>query len=115
MSDKPKGELVIQTIAMPQDTNREWRHFRRLGDLTNGLGQWNSRGEDGASARRHSGDGRNVVPAAGESGGHGQLLCARGENRADFDDHPRRGLGDALHDRRRTPRHAWRLYAGRGR
>ncbi len=59
-----------------------------MGDLTNGLGQRNSRGEDGASARRHSGDGRNVVPAAGQSGGHRQVLCARGENRTHFNDDP---------------------------
>ena len=52
---------------------------------------------------------------AGESGGHGQLLCASGENRADFDDHPRRGLGHPSYDWRRALRHAWRLYAGRGR
>jgi len=84
-----------------------------MGDLTNGLGQRDSSGEDGSSARRHGGNGRNVVPAASESGGHRQMLCARGENRADFDDHSRRGLGDALHDGRRTSRHPWRVYTGR--
>src|SRR5512133_2782122 len=74
----------------------ERRHFRRVGDLTNGLGQRDSSGEDSTSARRHGGNGRNVVPAAGESGGHRQMFCARGENWADFDDHSRRGLGNAL-------------------
>jgi hypothetical protein len=92
----------------------EWRHFRRMGDVTNGLGQRDSSGEDSASARRHGGNGRNVVPAAGESGGHRQMLCARGENWADFDDHSRRGLGDPFHDGRRTSRHPWRVYTGRG-
>src|SRR4030095_8622744 len=86
----------------------------RVGDLTNGVGQRHSRSEDGTSSRCRGGDGRNVVPAAGESGGYRQVLCARGENWADFDDHPGRGLGDTLHDRRRTSRHAWRVYTGRG-
>ena len=93
----------------------EWRHFRRVGDIANGLGQRDSRRKDGASARRHGSNGRNVVPAASEGGGHGQVLCARRENWTDFDDHPRGGLGDAFYDGRRTPRHAWRVYAGRGR
>src|SRR5215813_10546322 len=48
----------------------EWRHFRWLGDLANGLGQRDSGGEDGPSARRYGGDGKNVIPAARESRGH---------------------------------------------
>ena len=66
----------------------EWRHFRWVGDLTNGLGQRDSRRENGASTRRHCGNGRNVVPAAGESRGYRQVLCVRGENRANFDTIP---------------------------
>src|SRR5438876_5992534 len=74
----------------------EWRHFRRVGDVANGLGQRDSRGENGASACGHGGDGGNVVSATGEGGGHRKMLCARGENRADFDDHTRRRLGPTL-------------------
>src|SRR3954453_21558340 len=114
MSHKPKGELVIQTIAMPQDTNPNGDIFggwvTSQMDLGSGI-----LGAKTAQAR--------VVTAAMEgmsflqpaSGGYGQVLCARRENRADFNDHSRRSLGDALHDGRRTSRHTWRLYAGRGR
>jgi hypothetical protein len=95
MSERPKGELVIQTIAMPKDTNANGDIF---GGWVTGLGQWNSCGENCSGARGHSGDGRNVIFGASESGGHGQLLCAGGENRADFDDDSSRGLGDASYD-----------------
>src|SRR5213075_2539069 len=109
MSERPKGELVIQTIAMPQDTNPNGDIFGGWVTSQMDLGSGILAAKKGASARRHGGDGRNVVPAAGESGGYRQVLCARRENRADFNDHSRRRLGDALHDGRRTSRHTWRL------
>ena len=115
MSDRPKGELVIQTIAMPQDTNAN-------GDI---FGGWvTSQMDLGSGILAAKTAQARVVTAAMEGmsflepvrvGDTVSCYARRGENRADFDDHPRRGLGDPSYDWRRAPRHAWRLYAGRGR
>ena len=76
MSDRPKGELVIQTIAMPKDTNAN-------GDI---FGGWVTSQMDLGSGilAAKTAQARVVTAAmegmsflrAGESGGHGQLLCA---------------------------------------
>src|SRR6266513_5943168 len=83
----------------------ERRYFRRLVDLANGPRQRNSCRENGASASRHGGDGRNVVSGTCASGGYGSVLCPHRENRPNIDDHSGGGVGNALHDRRGAPRY----------
>ena len=64
MPEKPKGELVIQTIAMPGDTNPNGDIFGGWVTSQMDLGSGILAAKT-ASACGHRGDGRNVVSATG--------------------------------------------------
>src|SRR5437773_2862299 len=112
MPEQPRGELVIQTIAMPKDTNPN-------GDI---FGGWlTSQMELGSGILAAKTAQARVVTVAMEGmsfsrtcagRGHRPVLCASRENRTDINDDSGRGMGNTLHDWRGTPRHTRRLYSG---
>src|SRR5882724_1001488 len=108
-ADQPKGEFVIQTIVHADGHESKWRHFRRMVDISNGFGQRHSCGENCASTSCYRGDGRVVISPTREGRRHGEMLCAGGENRTDFDDHSGGSMGNTLYDRRGTSGYTWRV------
>ncbi len=108
--DQPKGELVIQTIAMPKDTNPN-------GDI---FGGWlTSQMDLGSSILAAKIAQARVVTVAME--GMSFLEPVRvGDsvgraNWADFDSDPCGSLGAAIHAWKTDPRYAWRLHSRRHR
>jgi len=74
----------------------KWRHLRRVGHVSNGLGERHSRFENSKGAGRHRGHGRAIVSATGRSRGHGGVLRLGGENRPLLDENPGRSVGAAF-------------------
>lgn len=113
-ADEPKGELVIQTIAMPKDTNPN-------GDI---FGGWLMSQMDLGSGILAAKVARaRVVTVAMEGMSflqpvrvrrHRRVLCLGGTNWPDFDDHPGGSLGAALYGRTDRARHPRRLHLCRG-
>jgi len=97
MAEQPRGELVIQTIAMPMDTNPN-------GDI---FGGWvTSQMDLGSSILAAKTAKTRVVTVAMEGMSFLQpvrvgdtVRCyADRKDRSDFDDDSSRGMGNALYD-----------------
>ena len=98
-AEQPQGELVIQTIAMPKDTNRD-------GDI---FGGWIVSQMDLGSAILAGKIAKSRVVTVAR-GRHCGLLRVAGKNRAHVDANLHRCLGDALSHGRTRESHERRVY-----
>src|SRR5947208_2170679 len=126
LSEKPKGELVIRTIAMPADTNPNGDVFGGwlMSQMDLGSGILASKTAKTnvtvpqIISRCYGSNGGLIISATSRSGGHGDLLCLGGKNWAHLDNDSGRGLGGTLPRTRHSgASHTRRLYlrgVGRG-